>query len=65
MAKAEARALVAHAIVGAAALRAATRPVITVRTNAVATGLLADDLAAVVRPGSMRSSCPRSRPSTR
>jgi citrate lyase subunit beta/citryl-CoA lyase len=51
LAKAEARALVAKAIDGAAALPAATRPVITVRTNAVATGLLADDLAAVVRPG--------------
>ena len=49
LAKAEARALVAKAIDGAAALPA--RPVITVRTNAVATGLLADDLAAIVRPG--------------
>jgi citrate lyase subunit beta/citryl-CoA lyase len=51
LAKAEARALVAKAIDGAAALPAALRPVITVRTNAVATGLLADDLAATVRPG--------------
>jgi citrate lyase subunit beta/citryl-CoA lyase len=30
---------------------AAPRPLVTVRTNATATGLLADDLAAVVRPG--------------
>ena len=51
LAKAEARALVAQAIDGTAALPAAMRPVITVRTNAVATGLLADDLAAAVRPG--------------
>jgi citrate lyase subunit beta/citryl-CoA lyase len=51
LAKAEARALVAKAIDGGGALPAASRPVITVRTNAVATGLLADDLAAVVRPG--------------
>jgi citrate lyase subunit beta/citryl-CoA lyase len=50
-AKAEARALVAKAIDGAAALSAASRPVVTVRTNGAATGLLADDLAAVVRPG--------------
>ena len=48
--KAEARALVAKAIDGAAAL-AAQRPVITVRTNGAATGLLADDVAAVVRRG--------------
>ena len=50
-AKAEARALVAKAIDGAAALPAASRPMITVRTNGAATGLLADDLAAVVRTG--------------
>ena len=50
-AKAEARALVAKAIDGAAALAAAARPMVTVRTNATATGLLADDLAAVVRRG--------------
>jgi citrate lyase subunit beta/citryl-CoA lyase len=50
-AKAEARALVAKAIDGAAAMPAAARPLLTVRTNAAATGLLADDLAAVVRPG--------------
>ena len=48
-AKAEARALVAKAIDGAAAARSA--PTIFVRTNATATGLLADDLAAIVRPG--------------
>jgi citrate lyase subunit beta/citryl-CoA lyase len=48
--KAEARALVARAIDGAAAL-AAARPMVTVRTNGAATGLLADDLAAVVRRG--------------
>lgn len=51
LAKAGARALVAKAIDGAAALPAASRPVVTVRANAVATGLLADDLAEVVRPG--------------
>lgn len=50
-AKAEARGLVAQAIDKAAAAPAGARPVVTVRTNAVATGLLADDLAAVVRPG--------------
>lgn len=50
-AKADARAWVARAIAAAAALPAASRPVITVRTNGAATGLLADDLAAVVRPG--------------
>jgi citrate lyase subunit beta/citryl-CoA lyase len=49
-AKAEARALVAKAIDGAAAL-AVPRPMITVRTNGAATALLADDLAAVVRRG--------------
>jgi citrate lyase subunit beta/citryl-CoA lyase len=48
--KAEARALVARAIDGAAAL-ASRRPLVTVRTNGAATGLLADDLAAVVRRG--------------
>jgi citrate lyase subunit beta/citryl-CoA lyase len=50
-AKAEARGLVARAIDSAAAMPAAARPLVTVRTNATATGLLADDLAAVVRPG--------------
>ena len=50
-AKAEARGLVAQAIDKAAAAPAGGRPFVTVRTNAVATGLLADDLAAVVRPG--------------
>lgn len=50
-AKAEARGLVAQAIDKAAAAPAERRPFVTVRTNAVATGLLADDLAAVVRPG--------------
>lgn len=50
-AKAEARALVARAVDDAAALPPDSRPVITVRTNGAATGLLADDLAAVVRPG--------------
>ncbi len=49
--KAEARGLVAQAIDRTAAMPAAARPVVTVRTNAVATGLLADDLAAIVRPG--------------
>lgn len=47
-AKAEARSLVARAIDGAAG-RAA--PALYVRTNAAATGLLDDDLAAIVRPG--------------
>ena len=51
LAKSEARALVAKAIDGAAALPAASRPVVTVRVNGAATGLLADDLAAVVHPG--------------
>jgi citrate lyase subunit beta/citryl-CoA lyase len=46
--KAAARSLVAKAIDGAAA---ATGPMIFVRTNSAATGLLADDLATVVRPG--------------
>ncbi len=51
-AKAEARALVAQAIAGVAAAGAAgPRPAIWVRVNNAATGLLADDLAAVVRPG--------------
>ena len=50
-AKAEARAMVARAIDSAAAAPAASRPMVTVRTNAAATGLLADDLAAVVRRG--------------
>ena len=49
-AKAEARALVARTIDSAAA-GAGPRPAIFVRTNGAATGLLADDLAAVVRPG--------------
>ncbi len=47
--KAEARALVAKAIDGAAA--SPTRPLIYVRVNAATTGLLMDDLDAVVRPG--------------
>jgi citrate lyase subunit beta/citryl-CoA lyase len=46
--KVQARSLVAKAIEGAAA---ASGPLIFVRTNSAATGLLADDLAAVVRPG--------------
>jgi citrate lyase subunit beta/citryl-CoA lyase len=50
-AKSEARALVAKLIDGAAPIPPASRPMITVRTNAAATGLLADDLAAVVRKG--------------
>jgi citrate lyase subunit beta/citryl-CoA lyase len=50
-AKAEARALVARAIDGAAAAPAGSRPMVSVRTNSAATGLLADDLAAVVRRG--------------
>jgi len=50
-AKAEARALVARAIDSASALPAVSRPVVTVRTNGAATGLLADDLTAVVRKG--------------
>jgi len=49
--KAEARGLVAQAIDRTAAMPAAARPVVTVRTNAVVTGLLAEDLAAIVRPG--------------
>src|SRR5688572_11236760 len=47
--KAEARAFVARAIDRAAA--AAGGPLVTVRVNAFATGLLEDDLAAIVRPG--------------
>jgi citrate lyase subunit beta/citryl-CoA lyase len=47
--KAEARALVAGAIERAAG--SANRPLLTVRVNAVATGLLEDDLEAIVRPG--------------
>lgn len=47
--KADARALVAQVIAAKAA--SGKGPQITVRTNATATGLLADDLAAVVRPG--------------
>ena len=50
-AKAEARALVAKAIDAAAAAGACTGPAIFVRTNGAATGLLDDDLAAIVRPG--------------
>ncbi len=51
-AKGEARALVAKVIDGVAAAGAARHgPAIFVRTNASSTGLLADDLAAVVRPG--------------
>lgn len=51
-AKAEARSLVARVIDGVAA-SGATRPgpAIFVRVNAAATGLLDDDLAAIVRPG--------------
>lgn len=48
-AKAEARGLVARAIDAAAA--APRRPAVFVRVNSTATGLLDDDLAAVVRPG--------------
>jgi citrate lyase subunit beta/citryl-CoA lyase len=50
-AKAQARELVARAIAAAAALPAASRPVVTVRTNGPASGLLAEDLSAVVGPG--------------
>lgn len=51
-AKPEARSLVARAIAGVAATGpAGSRPAIWVRANGTATGLLADDLAAVVRPG--------------
>lgn len=48
-AKAEARAMVAKVLDGAA--RARGGPAVFVRTNAAATGMLADDLAAIVRPG--------------
>src|SRR5688500_11485037 len=47
-AKGEARTLVAQAIDRAAA---ASGPIVTVRVNAVATGHLDEDLAAIVRPG--------------
>lgn len=47
--KAEARTLVAQAIDRAAAC--AGGPLVTVRVNAFATGLIEDDLAAIVRPG--------------
>jgi citrate lyase subunit beta/citryl-CoA lyase len=51
-AKAEARLPVAHVIAGAPATPVnGPRPAIWVRVNGTATGLLADDLAAVVRPG--------------
>jgi len=50
-AKAEARALVAKAIDGAANAGARPGPAVFVRTNAATTGMLYDDLAAVVRPG--------------
>jgi citrate lyase subunit beta/citryl-CoA lyase len=50
-AKAEARTLVAQAIDGAAAIGAARVPALFVRVNAAASGLLDDDLAAIVRPG--------------
>ncbi len=50
-AKPEARALVAKTIDGIAAAGVRTGPAVYVRTNGAATGLLADDLAAVVRPG--------------
>lgn len=49
-AKAEARALVAQVIAGVAA-GAGGGPAVFVRLNGAATGLLADDVAAVVRPG--------------
>jgi citrate lyase subunit beta / citryl-CoA lyase len=47
-AKADARSLVAKAISGAAA---GSEPSVFVRTNSAVTGLLADDLSMVVRPG--------------
>lgn len=50
-AKAEARTLVARAIDGAAAIGAERVPALFVRVNAAPTGLLDDDLAAIVRPG--------------
>jgi citrate lyase subunit beta / citryl-CoA lyase len=49
VAKAEARVLVAKTVDGAAGKGGC--PAIFVRTNASATGMLADDLAAIVRPG--------------
>ena len=49
MAKAEARVLVSKTVDGAAGKSGG--PAIFVRTNASATGMLADDLAAIVRPG--------------
>src|SRR5262245_12238853 len=49
-AKAEARALVTKAI-GDAAAASRNGPAVFVRVNAAATGLLGDDLLAVVRPG--------------
>ena len=51
-AKAEARALVAKVIDGVGAAGAArSGPAVFVRVNSTATGLLDDDLAAIVRPG--------------
>ena len=50
-AKAEGRGLVAQAIAGLAGASADGRPAIFVRVNGSATGMLNDDLAAVVRPG--------------
>ena len=49
--KAEARTLVAKVIDGVAAAAKAGGPQIYVRVNGAQTGLLADDLAAIVRPG--------------
>jgi len=49
--KAEARTLVAKVIDGVAAAGKADGPQIYVRVNGAQTGLLADDLAAIVRPG--------------
>jgi citrate lyase subunit beta/citryl-CoA lyase len=49
--KAEARVLVAKVIDGVAAAAKAGGPQIYVRVNGAQTGLLADDLAAIVRPG--------------
>jgi citrate lyase subunit beta/citryl-CoA lyase len=50
-AKAEARGLAARLIGQAASKSAGSRPQVYVRTNATATGLLEDDLRAIVRPG--------------
>ncbi len=50
-AKALARTMVAQVIDAVAAAGNSSAPAIFVRTNASATGLLADDLAAMVRPG--------------